>query len=43
MVDQEFGIVPNAPVHLLWAIGFWSIFRRHRRLALELGLMPRRM
>lgn len=39
MVDQEFGMVPNAPVHLLWVIGFWAIFRRHRRLALELGLI----
>jgi hypothetical protein len=34
--DQEFGILLNAPVHLLWAAGLWAVFRRNRRLALEL-------
>ena len=39
MADQEFGLLPNAPVHLLWVGGLWSIFRRDRRFAIELLLI----
>jgi hypothetical protein len=35
-VDQEFGLFPNAPVHLLWLPGVWMLFRRDPRLAIEL-------
>src|SRR3954466_110040 len=31
--DQEFGLIPNAPVHLLWIGGLWTLFRRDRVLA----------
>jgi hypothetical protein len=34
--DQEYGLVPNAPVHLLWAAGLWFLFKRNRRFAIEL-------
>ena len=37
--DQEFGLFPNAPVHLLWLPALWSLCRRHRRLGLELLLL----
>ncbi len=37
--DQEFGLLLNGPVHVLWISGFWSIFRRDSRLALELALI----
>ena len=39
MADQEFGLLPNAPVHLLWLGGLWSIFKRDRRLGVELLLI----
>jgi len=39
MADQEFGLLPNAPVHLLWVGGLWSIFKRDRRFAVELLLI----
>jgi hypothetical protein len=39
LADQEFGLLPNAPVHLLWLGGLWSIFKRDRRLAIELLLV----
>ena len=37
--DQEFGLIPNAPVHLLWIGGLWTLFRQHKRLASELMIM----
>jgi hypothetical protein len=39
MADQEFGLLANAPIHLLWLGGFWTIFKRDRRLAIELLLI----
>jgi hypothetical protein len=39
MADQEFGLLPNAPVHLLWLGGLWSIFKRDRRFAVELVMI----
>ena len=39
LADQEFGLLANAPVHMLWAAGIWSVFRRDRRLAVELLLI----
>ncbi len=39
MTDQEFGLIPNAPVHLLWLVGLWSVFRRNTRLGVELLLL----
>ena len=36
MADQEVGLLPNAPVHLLWLGGLWSIFKRDRRVGVEL-------
>ena len=37
--DQEFGLITNAPVHILWAAGLWSLFIRDRRLGIELLLI----
>ena len=37
--DQEFGLLANAPVHILWIAGLWSLFVRDRRLAVELLLI----
>jgi hypothetical protein len=39
IADQEFGIVPSAPVHLLWLAGFWFVFKRDVRLGIELLLI----
>jgi hypothetical protein len=36
LADQEFGLLVNAPVHILWVAGVWSLFKRDRRLATEL-------
>ena len=36
LADQEFGLLVNAPVHILWLAGVWSVFQRDRRLATEL-------
>ena len=38
-VDQEFGLLPHAPVHLLWPVGLWSVYRRRPRLGVELSLL----
>lgn len=35
--DQQFGVLPNAPVYLCAAIGFIPLLRRHTRIALELA------
>jgi len=39
IVDQEFGLLPHAPVHLLWPVGLWSLFRLRSRLGVELALL----
>ena len=36
LADQEFGLLANAPVHILWAAGVWSLLKRDYRLAAEL-------
>lgn len=38
LFDQQFGILPSAPVYLLAALGFWPLAQRDRRLSLELIL-----
>ncbi|MEO5896548.1 MAG: hypothetical protein ABIS06_12680 [Vicinamibacterales bacterium] len=37
--DQEFGLIVNAPVHLLWIGGAFALARRHKRLLVELALV----
>jgi hypothetical protein len=40
LVDQQFGLLPNAPVYLFAGFGILPLFRRNRRLAMEiLGLV----
>ena len=39
LADQEFGLLANAPVHILWAGGVWALFKRDHRLATELLLI----
>ena len=39
LADQEFGLLANAPVHILWAGGVWALFKRDHRLAAELLLI----
>jgi hypothetical protein len=39
LLDQQFGILPNAPVYLCAFAGLWWLGRRRRRLALELSLL----
>ncbi len=39
VADQEFGLIPNAPVHLLWVGGALALSRRHKRLLVELACM----
>ena len=39
LFDQQFGILPNAPVYAFGLIGLVSLFRTKRRLALELALL----
>jgi hypothetical protein len=36
LVDQQFGLIPNAPVYLVAAAGFVLLWKARRRLALEL-------
>ncbi len=35
--DQEFGLIPNAPVHLLWIGGALALSRHHKRVLVELA------
>ena len=35
--DQEFGLIPNAPVHLLWIGGALALAKKYKRLLLELA------
>ena len=37
LADQEFGLIPNAPVHLLWIGGALALSRHHKRLLIELS------
>ena len=37
LADQEFGLIPNAPVHLLWIGGALALSRHHQRLLIELA------
>jgi hypothetical protein len=37
VADQEFGLIVNAPVHLLWIGGTLALARRHKRLLVELA------
>jgi hypothetical protein len=39
LADQEFGLLANAPIHLVSFAGIWFVFRRHARLGLELLLL----
>lgn len=39
LLDQQFGILPNAPVYLCALAGLWWLGRRRLRLALELSLL----
>jgi len=35
-IDQQFGILPNAPIYLAGFAGLWMLGRSHRRLCIEL-------
>ncbi|HET7697532.1 MAG TPA: hypothetical protein VFK57_17580 [Vicinamibacterales bacterium] len=37
--DQEFGLIPNAPVHALWIAGAAALWRVNRRLLVELAAL----
>ena len=39
LFDQQFGLLPNAPVYLCAIAGFVPLARRHRRLAVELAFV----
>jgi hypothetical protein len=39
IADQEFGLIPNAPVHLLWIGGTMALARHHTRLLVELAVI----
>lgn len=39
LADQEFGLIPNAPVHLLWIGGTLALSRHQRRLLVELACL----
>ena len=36
LLDQQFGLLPNAPIYVAAFIGFFALWRRNRRLTLEL-------
>ena len=36
LVDQQFGVLPNAPVYVIALAGLGALWRRNRRLAIEL-------
>lgn len=38
-VDQQFGLLPHAPIYIVAVIGFGALWRRSRRLVLELALV----
>ena len=37
VADQEYGLIPNAPVHLLWLGGALTLWRGHKRVVIELA------
>jgi hypothetical protein len=37
-LDQQFGLLPNAPIYLVAAFGFGALWRRSRRLAVEIAV-----
>jgi len=39
LADQSFGLIPHAPVDLLWLVGLWAAFRKNPRLGCELLLL----
>ena len=39
LFDQQFGLLPNAPVYLCAAAGFWTLARRAPRFAIELAVI----
>ena len=39
IADQEFGLIVNAPVHLLWIGGALALARHHKRLLVELAIL----
>ncbi|HTM33925.1 MAG TPA: hypothetical protein VL263_21580 [Vicinamibacterales bacterium] len=39
LFDQQFGLIANAPVYAIAFLGFVSLSRRHRRLAVELAVL----
>jgi hypothetical protein len=39
LIDQQFGLLPNAPVYLVAVIGIAWLWRAHRRFAIELALI----
>jgi hypothetical protein len=39
LADQSFGLIPHAPVDLLWVAGLWVAFRKNPRLGCELLLL----
>ncbi len=39
LLDQQFGILPNAPAYLCALAGFWPLFKRRLRLGVELLLL----
>ncbi len=39
LLDQEYGVIPNAPVYGIALAGLALMFWRHRRLAIELALL----
>ena len=39
LLDQQFGVLPNAPVYVCGLIGLAMLFRLRRRLAVELSLL----
>ena len=38
-VDQQFGLVPNAPIYIAAVLGLVHMIRRHPRLAIEIALL----
>ncbi len=38
LLDQQFGLLPNAPIYLLACAGLPALMRRHRRVAIELAV-----
>jgi hypothetical protein len=39
LFDQEFGLIANAPIHVVALVGLWTLWRRAPRLTFELGLI----